>query len=143
MGVPNRIAPLLCGLVMGLSSFAAHAELVVVVSAHNPIKSLSRAELSDIYLGRRQLLPNGERIVPIDQQDSAPAYEEFYGTYLGRSLAQVTAHWSRLIFTGRGQPPRAVPDGAAAADIVAHNPEAIAYVDRALVDERLRVVPIE
>lgn len=143
MRVPGRFAALLCAVLLSLPWAAVRAELVVVVSAHNPIRSLSRAELSDIYLGRRQLLPNGERIVPIDQQDSAPAYEEFYGTYLGRSLAQVTAHWSRLIFTGRGQPPRAVPDGAAAADIVAHNPEAIAYVDRALVDERLRVVPIE
>jgi ABC-type phosphate transport system substrate-binding protein len=143
MGVPSRIAPLLCGLVMSLWPLAVRAELVVVVSAHNPLKSLSRAELSDIYLGPMQRLPNGERIVPIDQKDSAPAYEEFYGAYLGRSLAQITAHWSKLIFTGRGQPPRAVPDGGAAADIVAQNPQAIAYLDRALVDERLRIVPIE
>jgi ABC-type phosphate transport system substrate-binding protein len=143
MGVPSRIAPLLCGLVMSLSSLAARADLVVVVSANNPLKSLSRAELSDIYLGRMQRLPSGERIVPIDQKDGAPAYEEFYGTYLGRSLAQITAHWSKLIFTGRGQPPRAAPDGGAAADIVAQNPQAIAYLERALVDARLRIVPIE
>jgi len=143
MCVPSRFALLLGGVLLGLPWTAVRAELVVVVSAQNPIRSLSRAELSDIYLGRMQRLPNGERIVPIDQKYSAPAYEEFYGTYLGRSLAQIAAHWSKLIFTGRGEPPRAVPDGSAAADIVAQNPQAIAYLDRALVDARLRIVPIE
>lgn len=143
MSAPSRIAPLFCGLVMSLVSLTVRADLVVVVAANNPLESLSRAQLSDIYLGRMQRLPNGERIVPIDQQDSAPAYEEFYGRYLGRSLAQITAHWSKLIFTGRGQPPRAAPDGVAAAAIVAQNPQAIAYLERALVDERLRIVPIE
>lgn len=130
-------------LLSSLTVCAARADLVVVVSAQNPIGSLSRAELADIYLGRRQRFPDGAQVVPIDQKDSSVAYEEFYGAYLGRSLAQVTAHWSKLIFTGRGHPPRAVADAGAAAEIVAANPHAIGYIERGLVNERLRIVAIE
>lgn len=115
----------------------------MVVSANNPVESLSRAQLTDIYLGRLNRFPNGDAVVPIDQHESSPAHDEFCSRYLRQSPAQVKAHWSRLIFTGRGRPPRAVSDNAAAAGLVAGNPNAISYLDAGLVDERLRVVTIE
>lgn len=119
------------------------AEVVVVVSAQNPIRILSRAELMDIYLGRRNRFPNGDPVVPIDQREGSSVHDEFYNRFLGQSPAQIRAHWSRLIFTGRGQPPRTVSNGDAMADSVAENLHAIGYVDLDLVDDRLRVVPIE
>lgn len=143
MGVPMRAAAIGWGLVLGLLAGIARAEVVVVVSAENPIAILSRTDLADIYLGRMIRFPNGDRIVPIDQKNTSPAYKEFYTGYLGRSPAQITAHWSKLIFTGRGQPPQAAPGDGATAEIVAGNPHAIGYVDRRLVDDRLRVVQIE
>lgn len=121
----------------------AAADVVVIVPAQSPVNTLTRAELVDIYLGRLNRLPNGEPVVPIDQADGSPAHEEFYNDYLRRSPAQIKAHWSRLIFTGRGQPPRTVANGAATARVVAENPNAIGYVEPGLVNERLRVVPIE
>lgn len=132
-----------CALLLSLAAGAAHAEVVVVVSADNPVEALSRAQLTDIYLGRLNRFPNGDPVVPIDQRESSPAHDEFYSQYLGQSPAQIKAHWSRLIFTGRGQPPRAVPGDDAAAELVAENPNAIGYLDSTLVDNRLRIVSIE
>lgn len=133
----------LIGLFSNLAVDTVFADAVVVVSAQNPIQMLTRAELADIYLGRRNRLPNGEPVVPIDQREGSPAHGAFYSKYLRQSPAQIKAHWSKLIFTGRGQPPRAVSNGDAMAEIVAENPHAIGYIDLGLVDERLRVVPIE
>lgn len=121
----------------------AHADLVVVVSKQNPIRSLTRHDLEDIFLGRSNQFPDGGRVVPIDQKDSSPAHDEFYREYLGRSPAQVKAHWSKLIFTGRGQPPRTVTDGDATVDLVGRNPNAIGYVDSTLVNDSVRIVPVE
>lgn len=133
------------GLLLGLGLLlgTARAEVVVVVSVENPVESLSRPELVDIYLGRLNTFPNGQSIVPVNQRESSPAYLEFYRSYLGRTLAQIKAHWSKLIFSGRGQPPRAVADNKAMAEFVAKNPRAIGYLSHELVDKRLRVVAIE
>lgn len=67
----------------------------------------------------------------------------FYGRYLGRSLAQIKAHWSKLVFTGRGRPPHTVDDGQAMAAFLAEHPDAIGYLDRSLVNDNLQVVEIE
>ncbi len=139
----RKLTTFACGLLLSLAAGAATAEVVVVVSADNPVETLSRTQLTDIYLGRLNRFPNGDAVVPIDQRESSPAHDEFYNRYLGQSPAQIKAHWSKLIFTGRGQPPRAVPGGDAAAELVAENPNAIGYLDASLVDERLRMVTIE
>lgn len=139
----KRLASLVAGLALGLVIGAAYADVVVAVSADCPVQSLTRSELEDIYLGRLDRLSGGDRVVPIDQGEESPAHHEFYNDYLGRSPAQIKAHWSKLIFTGRGQPPQTVADGAAAAEAAARTACAIAYLDPDQVDHRLRVLPIE
>jgi len=131
------------GLLLGLMLGTARAEVVVVVSADNPVASLSRAELADVYLGRMNSFPNGESVVPVDQRENSAAHHEFYSHYLERTPAQIKAHWSKLIFSGRGLPPRTVAGDKAMAEFVAGNNHAIGYVTTDLVDKRLRVVPIE
>ncbi|MDN3519416.1 phosphate ABC transporter substrate-binding protein [Aquisalimonas lutea] len=142
-GLPKQLLTTLCGLVCSLMIGTAAAEIVVVVSRDNPVDSLSRTELADIYLGRMDRFPNGDPAMPIDQAERSPAHDAFYNDYLGRSPAQIKAHWSRLIFTGRGQPPRSLKDGDTVAEFIADNPRAIGYVDRSMVGEQLRVVTIE
>lgn len=119
------------------------AEVVVVVSSQNPIETLSRAQITDIYLGRMNRFPNGKPVKPIDLSESSPLRSEFYSRYLGRSPSQIKAHWSRLIFTGRGQPPPTVASSAVMAELVAENPEAIGYLYLDFLNERLRVVSID
>lgn len=131
------------GLILLLCALPTWAEIVVVVSEDNSIDTMSRVELADLYLGRRNQFPDGEPAVPLDQRESSQAYPEFYAAYVGQTPAQIRSHWSRLIFTGRGQPPRSVENGQAMADAVADNPLAIGYLDSELVDDRLRVVQIE
>jgi ABC-type phosphate transport system substrate-binding protein len=131
------------GLLLGLTLGTACADVVVVVSAENPVERLSRAELADIYLGKMNSFPNGGSAVPVDQRENSPTHEQFYGRYLGRSPAQIRAHWSKLIFSGRGQPPRTVAGDKAMAEFVAGNHHAIGYLSPDRVDKRLRVVPIE
>ncbi len=132
---------------ISLLSFAAGtvcaAEVVVVVSSNNPIETLSRDQITDIYLGRMNRFPNGNPVKPIDLRESSPLRREFYRKYLGRSQSQIKAHWSRLIFTGRGQPPPTVSSGEAMAELVAENPDAIGYLSTDFLNKGLRVVSID
>lgn len=143
MAMLKRLERLGCGVLLGLLASTAVAEVVVVVSAENPVPSLTSAQLADIYLGRATHLPSGEAVEPIDQSERSPAHDEFYREYLGRTAAQVKAHWSRLIFTGRGQPPRSVAGNEAMVEAVTSTPRAIGYIDSEYLEESLQVINIE
>jgi ABC-type phosphate transport system substrate-binding protein len=117
--------------------------VVVVVSADSPVTEISRLHLADLYLGRTTRFPNGEPAEPIDQGTTSAARTDFYQRYLGRSLAEIKAHWSRLIFTGRGRPPRDVPSGEDVRRLVAENPGTVGYIERRLVDGSVHIVSVE
>lgn len=141
--MPSRLKRIGCSLLLLLASSLAWAEVVVVVSAQNPVASLTRSELADIYLGRISRFPTGQPVMPLDMSESSPTYATFYRAYLGQTPAQIKMHWSRLIFTGRGQPPRSMADSKAMADFVAGHAEAIGYLDATHLDGRLRVLALD
>lgn len=116
--------------------------VVVIVSADRAVTEISRLQLADIYLGRASRLPDGGPVVPVDQAPGSPAREIFYEEYLDRSQAEVRSHWSKLIFTGRGRPPRDLPGDRRVKERVASDPRAIGYVDVSLVDESVRIVRV-
>ena len=142
----SRIARLsiVTGLTLALSlSSHARAEVVAVVSAKSAVQALAKNELTDIFLGRKIRFPDGQQAVPLDQEVGSPSRDAFYTTVVGISPVQLKAHWSKIIFTGRGKPPRAVSNGIEVRQAVGSNPQAIGYIDRSLVDDSVRVLQIQ
>jgi ABC-type phosphate transport system substrate-binding protein len=125
---------------LGMVALPAAAEVVVVVSASSPITRLSVSEISDVFLGKLTRLPNGTTIVPLDQVEGSATREEFYQKFTGKSPAQVKAFWSKVIFTGRGRPPRALANDAEVVRALRGNPGAIGYVERSAVDATARIL---
>jgi ABC-type phosphate transport system substrate-binding protein len=125
---------------LGLAASAAAQDVVAVVSARSPVKDLSAGQVADIFLGKTTRFPDGTPAVPIDLQEESAARERFYAQYTGKSPAQVKAHWSKIIFTGRGQPPMQAASPEQARRMVAENPNAIGYIDNRLVDSSVRVL---
>ena len=128
------------GLMLGLVAFPATAELVVVVAAANPLSELTAAQVADIYLGRTSYFPGGGEAVPIDQSEVTASRTDFYQKVTGKTAPQLKAYWSKLIFTGQGQPPREVPDAAAVKKVLATMPNSIGYIDKGDVDARVKTV---
>ena len=115
-------------------------DVVAVVSAKSPVTQLSPGQVADIFLGKSNRFPDGTQAMPIDLVEESPVRDRFYSQYTGKSAAQVKAHWSKIIFTGRGQPPRQAASPVEAKKLVADNPNAIGYIDPSLVDGSVRVV---
>jgi ABC-type phosphate transport system substrate-binding protein len=119
---------------------AGAADVVAVVSAKSRVTALNADQVADIFLGKTSHFPDGTQATPVDQSEDSPARERFYAQFTGKSPAQVKAYWSKMIFTGRGQPPRQVPSNTDAKKYVAQNPNAIGYIDVSQVDDSVRVV---
>jgi ABC-type phosphate transport system substrate-binding protein len=113
------------GLTLSLSTGAVMADVVAVVSAKSPITTLSTSQVQDIFLGKTSRFPNGALALPIDQAEGSAVREEFYAKMAGRSAAQMKAYWSKIIFTGRGQPPQEAANSVEMKKRLIENPAAI------------------
>ena len=140
MPLMNRIGVTIIGLALSLAAGAVEVDVVVVVSAQSPVTTLSKNQVADIFLGRSARFPDGSQALPIDQAEGAPAREEFYTKLTGKSAAQLKAHWSKIIFTGRGQPPKAVANSIETRKLLAQNPNAIGYIEPSMVDSSVKVL---
>ena len=107
-------------------------DIVVIV---NPASApLSKEQIADIYLARSSAR------TPIDQAAGSSIYAEFYKKATGHDAAQVRAIWSKILFTGRGVPPKQLPDSEAVKKAVASNPKAVGYIEKSAVDASVKVV---
>lgn len=138
-----RVVSLVIGLVPVLGSLGASADVVAVVAVENPVSSLTRNEIADIFLGKLTRFHDGRLVLPIDQVENSSERTDFYLKFTGRTPAQIKAFWSKVIFTGKGQPPPEVSSGIEVKQFIAKHPDAIGYIDAKLVDHRVKVVRTE
>ena len=122
--------------VLGASPARA-GRLVVITHSDSAIQTLSREQVSRIFLGRLKLLPTGERVTVVEVESLR---ERFYQKLLSRNLAEVNAYWARLQFSGRTQPPlRLASDEEALAAVLAGR-NVVGYVDADVLDPRAKVL---
>jgi ABC-type phosphate transport system substrate-binding protein len=124
----SRIAVAVLSIIPTLAGGWASADVVAVVSAKSAVKDLTPTQVADIFLGRVSHFPNGLLAVPIDQRDGSPERDQFYAKITGKTPAQVKAYWSKIIFTGRGQPPKSVLTDIDVKKFVTANVGAIGYI---------------
>ncbi|UVW30170.1 phosphate ABC transporter substrate-binding protein [Massilia sp. H6] len=139
MGI--HIHSILAAAIVALAASGnASAELVVIVSARSVAPTLSSDQVAAIFLGQAGSLPDGVEVAALDQRIGSNERIQFYQQVTGKTPALLKAHWSKMIFTGRGQPPREVADNGAVRRMVADNPAMIGYIDRAALDASVRPV---
>ena len=119
---------------------AAASELVVIVSSKSPVTALRQEQVADIFLGQIANFPGGAEAVALDQSIGSPERDEFYSKVASKTRPLVKAYWTKMIFTGRGQPPKEVGGSAAIRKMVADNPNLIGYIDKASLDPSVKVV---
>lgn len=140
MSFLKRIQMGAVGIVLILAAGTSSAEIVPVVSAKSEVGGLSTNQVMDIFLGKSSRFPNGELAVPIDQAEGSDIRDAFYMQFASKSAAQIKAYWSKIIFTGKGQPPREVSPSERVKRVVADNPHLIGYIERSEVDGNVKVV---
>lgn len=128
------------GLCFSFSSALVAADIVVVVHPTNSIDAISKEDSAKIFLGKLKSFTNGESAIPLDQQEGVKERDSFYAKVAKKSNSQLKSYWSRLIFTGKGQPPRAVSNGDEVKEAIAANPNMISYMNGSEVDSSVKVV---
>lgn len=121
-------------------AIAQAGELVVIVSARSPVETLRPDQVAAIFLGQSARFPDGSVASAIDQPIGSSQRDGFYQRVTGKTPALLKAWWSKMVFTGRGQPPRDLAGNAAVRQAVANDPVAVGYIDREALDPTVRQV---
>ncbi len=117
----------------------SYAQVVTVINKNN-MNTLTKKHISRIFLGKDKQFPDGSETIPVSQAKGSSLQDSFNEAILGRSTSQVAAYWSRLVFTGKGIPPKEVEGDAAVIDLVSKNQSAIGYIDQSAVTDAVKVI---
>lgn len=121
---------------------AQAADFVVIVSAKSPLSSMRAEQVAAIFLAQTGRFPGGEEAQALDLPLGSALRDDFYRSIAARSPALMKAHWSKMVFTGRGHPPRELPNSAAVRRMVADNPALIAYIDKSALDSSVKAIQV-
>ncbi|MBV1904893.1 MAG: phosphate ABC transporter substrate-binding protein, partial [Pseudomonadales bacterium] len=114
------------------------AEIAVIVHPSNN-STFDSDSVVRIFLGKTKAFPNGTQAVPINLDSQTGERVSFEKLVLNKTASQLKAYWSKLVFTGKGTPPKEVPSAEIRA-LIASNPNLIGYIDAAQVDGTVKVV---
>ena len=140
VSIPSILRATLASLLASAALHAGAGEMAVIVSAKSSITTLRADQAADIFLGHAGSFPEGGRAIALDLPLGAPLRDEFYTRLTGKSPALMKSHWSKMIFTGRGHPPRELANSLAVRRMVAENPGMIGYVDKSVLDPSVKAV---
>lgn len=125
------------GLLLAHTSLA---QIAIVAGAKSTATVLTRDQASALFLGKSTQLPGAGIPLLIDQVESVDARQIFYSKVTEKTPAQVKAVWSRLVFSGKGSPPKEVANSAEVKKLVNANPDAIGYIEKSAVDATVKVL---
>ena len=138
----KHIKQLLSGVLLALilfSSIGVNAEVVVIVNPGNS-STFSDKDIKRIFLGKKKKFSDGSSIIAINLASGDTIRESFEKNAVGKSASQMKAYWSKLVFSGKGNPPMEVSNAAEAISLVSKNPAVISYIDASKVTDSVKVV---
>jgi ABC-type phosphate transport system substrate-binding protein len=129
-----ELRPFIVAVVLSAMSLPALAELVVVVNPKSTAGTMNQEQISQFFLGISTTLR------PLDQADGSPIRAEFYKKVAEKEPSQVKAIWSKLVFTGKGKPPKEYSSSADVKKAIDADPNAIGYIEKSAVDSSVKVI---
>jgi ABC-type phosphate transport system substrate-binding protein len=115
----------------------------ILIHPDNPVTSVSRDFVTDVFLKRVTRWRDGEPAHPVDQRADAGVRIAFTESVLRRSAAAVKRYWQQRIFSGRDLPPPELDSDEAVVAYVLKHRGAIGYVSGSAKLDRTKAVTVQ
>ncbi len=114
----------------------------VVANLEVSAESLTRAQLSDVFLKRATVFPGGGPAAPVDLAEDSKTFEEFSKEIHGKPGSLVRAFWKKVAASGRDAPPPVRRSDEEVLAFVRTTRGAIGYVSAAAATPGVKVLRI-
>lgn len=115
---------------------------VVVVNSANPVNSLSRQQVADIFMKKTTQWPQGGDAHPVDLPAVSQVRDAFSRSVHGKPASAVASWWGQQMFSGRAVPPPQRSTDRAVVTFVREDAAAIGYVSPGAQGQDVKVVRI-
>jgi len=115
------------------------AEIEVIVHPSNAA-ALDKDSIQRIFLGKTRAFPGGGEAVPISFKEGSPEEADFTKNVLSKTPKQLKAYWAKMVFTGKGTPPRQTDSAAEMLNLISANPNLIGFVPAGSATGNVKVV---
>ena len=121
----------------------AQAEgFVLIVNQTNPITSLSRQQVADIFMKQARQWEHGGDVHPVDLPAVSPVRDAFSRAVHGKPASAVASWWGQQMFSGRAVPPPQRTTDRGVNTFVREDGLAIGYVSSGAAEAGVKVVRI-
>jgi ABC-type phosphate transport system substrate-binding protein len=125
----SLLAAFCSALAVGLMPAPASADgYQVIANSGVGASSLTREQVSQMFLKKLAKWPDGKSVVACDQAKNAAIRETFSKAVHGRGASAIVAFWQQQIFSGADVPPAEKSTEADVIAFVKATPGAIGYV---------------
>jgi len=124
-----------------LSWKAQASDVKVIANPSVSGGSVSADELKDVYLENSDSL-GGSHVQPVLQKGGA-VHDAFLKDYLGKSDSMLQTYYRSLVFTGKGEMPKAFASDAEIVAYVAKTKGAVGYVSSATDTAGVKVLSVK
>jgi len=120
------------------STVTAQDNVDIIVNPNNPVSTLTRMELVQIFKGGKVSWGDGSKIVPVVQEAEVKGFFDL----MDMSKRKFDKHWITVALSGGTTPPKRVSGDAGVASYVARTKNGIGYVSSGATVSEVKVVKI-
>ena len=115
------------------------AQMLVVAASNSELASLSESSVRQLYMGNTRSA-GGFAVLLLDMPEGSTSRKSFYRRVADKSESQLKSYWARMIFTGRGTPPRQVGSAQEMVSTLKANPGMLGYLEERDLQPGLKVL---
>jgi ABC-type phosphate transport system substrate-binding protein len=114
----------------------------IIVNPGNSITSLTKKEVSDLFLKKKTTWANGSDAKPVDLTSDSKVREDFTQQVHGKSISAIRNYWQQMTFLGTTTPPPEKSSDTDVIEFVKKNAGAIGYVSSGATTEGVKKINI-
>ncbi|MBN2008487.1 substrate-binding domain-containing protein [candidate division KSB1 bacterium] len=129
-------------LLIGFSCIAS-AQTVIIVHPENTLEKASRADISNIFLGKKTQWDGGGKIIAVDHKKDSKPGKAFLDVIVKMSENEYKNYWVEKMLSGEAEPPKNFSSDEDILKFVKANKGAIGYISAENVQEGVKVIPVD
>ncbi len=132
------IIAIFAGLLFAFSNTAS-ADVIIIINNNSPDNNLSKNDIKKIYSGHMTKWSNNDTII-LTVLPKAEFHKKFLREFVKKTPSQFNATWKKMVFTGKGRPPKSFKTIEAMVNYVAETDGAIGYVIADVNPDKVKII---